>query len=182
MSNEPQPGKKKRDMMTRAEEEAHIDFVDDQPGDGPDAYWCLYGFDEPAWIQALAAVGCPPRVVLTVESEDDTETAQEATTPVEGAEGNNGAPGDVAAGEPPAKEPTLVCTRWTLSETSGTCMCGSGGNDSHCALCTPTSFSSFTKRHASYAPRRQPSHPSRILHGLYVAASTGCLEDATRRP
>jgi hypothetical protein len=165
-SNEPQPGKKKRDMMTRAEEEAHIDFVDDQPGDGPDAYWCLYGFDEPEWIQALAAVGCPPRVVLTVESEDDAETVQEASTPVEGAEGNKGAPGDVAAGEPPVKEPTLVCTRRTSSET-----CGATARQ-RLTLCPPlsTPFSSFTKRHAFCAPRRRPFRPSRTLHGLYVGA------------
>ena len=95
-------------MMTRAEEEAHIDFVDDQPGDGPDAYWCLYGFDEPAWVQALAAVGCPPRVVLTVESEDDSEEAEEDRGRLEIAEEGKEALSGTATGEPPLKAPTQV--------------------------------------------------------------------------
>lgn len=111
MPNEPLPGKKKLGMMTRAEEEAHIDFVEDQPGDGPDAYWCLYGFDEPAWVEALAAAGSAPRVVLTVVSEDDEDG--EEVEAEQGADGSLAVPDDDAAarpasGEPPDKAVTQV--------------------------------------------------------------------------
>eukprot|EP00056_Hartaetosiga_gracilis_P013095 m.213881 g.213881 ORF g.213881 m.213881 type:complete len:2015 (-) comp13794_c0_seq1:60-6104(-) len=68
------PGKKKMTMKTRAQEAAHIDYIDDEPLTGADQYWLLQGFStDPNFISTLQTAGVCLSVVLNVITDDDED-------------------------------------------------------------------------------------------------------------
>lgn len=52
-----------------------VDYIDDEPRDGPDHYWLLHGFDtHPEFVSHMSTMGANIQCILSLMTPDDNDT------------------------------------------------------------------------------------------------------------